>query len=129
MTRVMVSAVVATIAMASSCSAGGEVAGPTTTVGSELFELRAIGSEPGCVTCHSLTPDVVLVGPSLADVGARAASTLPDLDAAGYLRQSIIDPQAHIAYEATSDMPKRYAELLSAQQVEAIVAYLLEVSS
>ena len=44
--------------------------------GRALFEQTSIRGAPGCASCHSLTPGVTVVGPSLAAVGARAESLL-----------------------------------------------------
>ena len=64
----------------------------TAVFGEELFNERVVGSNPGCVTCHSLEAGVTLVGPSLAGIEGRAGSTVPGLSAADYVRQSITDP-------------------------------------
>ena len=41
--------------------------------GEDLFNQTVIGAQPGCITCHSLEPDQVLVGPSMAGIAARSA--------------------------------------------------------
>ena len=66
--------------------------------GQRLYEQTVIGraSAPGCVTCHSLEAGVVVVGPSHAGVGARAGDYVAELSAEEYLRESIINPDAHI---------------------------------
>ena len=69
--------------------------------GERLFNESIIGSAsaPGCITCHSLEPDVVIVGPSQSDVGARAETegAALGMSAEEYLRQSIVEPDANIA--------------------------------
>jgi mono/diheme cytochrome c family protein len=98
------------------------VAGPS-TYGRELFEERVIGPNPGCVTCHSLEPDVTLVGPSLAGVGSRVAG-MSDAD---YIRQSIVDPDAYVVpgYEAGL-MLQDWQDYLSPDQIESLIDFLLE---
>ncbi|MFN2117809.1 MAG: c-type cytochrome [Candidatus Promineifilaceae bacterium] len=96
--------------------------------GKELYEMTVIGSAsaPGCITCHSLEPDVVLVGPSHAGVGARAATYQEGVDAETYLRESITDPDAHIVEGFTPGvMYQNYAEDLTARQINDLVAYLI----
>lgn len=106
-------------------------------------DIRALGEHvfrtavPGCTACHSLAPGADGAGPSLAGVATRAAQWIgsPEYtgraeDAAGYLRESIIEPSAHLnpggMYSANgmSFMPNTYASSLSAEQVEQLVAFL-----
>lgn len=121
---------VGVLAVAANCSAPGATLPPPTSLdGAELFSMKALGGSPGCVTCHSLSPGNVLVGPSLAAVGERAGSRIAGLDAASYINQSITNPKAHIVDTFDGpEMPENYAEILSDQQIEALVDYLLEAS-
>jgi nitric oxide reductase subunit C len=93
---------------------------------------------PACASCHSVSPGVNLVGPTLAGIGSRAAqlSKVPGYsgkakDAAGYIRESIVDPNAYIVpgptYSADrhSFMPGNFGKELTPQQVDQLVAYLL----
>lgn len=95
---------------------------------------------PACNACHSVAPGVNMAGPSLAGVGERAARTVgsPDYkgkakDAAGYVRESIVEPSAHLVpgamYSASgvSFMPTTYGQGLKPEQVDQIVAYLLSL--
>lgn len=94
--------------------------------GKELFRQTTIGSRAGCVTCHSLEPDTVLVGPSLAGIGDRAASRVSGKSAADYLRESLLDPGAHtVEGYAAGLMPAALADEMTDQQVEDLVTYLL----
>ncbi|MFN2105536.1 MAG: c-type cytochrome [Candidatus Promineifilaceae bacterium] len=96
--------------------------------GKELYEQTVIGSAsaPGCVTCHSLEPDTVLVGPSHAGVATRAASYQEGVSAEDYLRTSITNPDDHIVEGFTPGvMYQNYAEDLSARDINDLVAYLL----
>lgn len=95
-------------------------------------------SPPGCVACHSTAPAVTLAGPSMAGMATRAAETVESADYEGsattaeeYIRESIVDPNAFIrdvevfGSEGRSLMPAHYEETLSADQIEALVAYLI----
>lgn len=94
--------------------------------GKALFEQSVVGGQPGCVTCHSREPGVTLVGPSLATIGSEAGDRMADLPAEEYLRQSILEPDAHVVtgYPAGT-MPKVWGDVLSDEQVDQLVAYLL----
>jgi nitric oxide reductase subunit C len=116
-------------------------AAPTPAASQDPVELgRALFSAtpPGCAACHSLVPGVNIVGPTLAGISATAASRVagPDYhgrarDAAGYVRESIVEPSAHVLVGPTysaggrSLMPSDYAQTLKPEQIDHIVAYLL----
>lgn len=95
-------------------------------------------SPPGCGACHSTAPGVNLVGPTLAGIPQRAAERIrsPDYhgkatDAAGYIRESIEDPNAYVVQGPTfssaghSLMPTGLGQTLGSQKVEQLVAYLM----
>jgi mono/diheme cytochrome c family protein len=84
--------------------------------GEKLFNQTLIGTQAGCVTCHSLEPGVSMVGPSLAGIGAKSED---------FLRKSITAPDAEIAEGFTPGiMPKALADELSEQQLNDLVAFL-----
>lgn len=102
-------------------------------LGQALFD----ATPPGCSSCHSISPGVNLVGPTLADIATRAAERIKDpnyhgqaRDAAGYIRESIVDPNAFVvpgsnyASDHRSIMPGSYGKDLTPQQVDELVAYL-----
>jgi hypothetical protein len=66
------------------------------------------------------------VGPSLDGIGTRAASAVEGLDAASYIEQSVLDPEAHIVEGFPSGvMPPNFGERLTAEELQALVDYLL----
>lgn len=85
------------------------------------------GASP-CVACHMVSGDVAVVGPNLAGIANRAAERVPDSSAAEYLRVSIIDPNSYIV-EGYSEgiMPLNYADTLTEEQINDLVAYLLSL--
>ena len=96
--------------------------------GEELYKQTTIGSAnaPGCITCHSLEADVVLVGPSHAGLGARAETAIDGMTAEEYLIQSIKEPDAHITEGFTSGvMYQNYGQDIPNSQINDIVAFLL----
>jgi len=95
------------------------------TDGQGLFEARAMGNRPGCITCHSTEPGEDLVGPSLAGVGQSAASRVEGMDPERYLRQSIVDPDAHLVEGYKSGlMPGDLVTILSDEQIQALIDYM-----
>ena len=118
------------------CGGGDEEpaeGGETSSVGNvangeRLFKEQIIGagSAPGCISCHSLEPGVVLVGPSQSDVGARAETAIEGMSAEDYLRQSIVEPDAHIAEGFTEGvMYQNFGEELTNTQINDLVAFML----
>ena len=114
---------------------GGDTSGESAgqdlvTQGEELYKGQTIGSasSPGCVTCHSLEEGVTLVGPSHAGVGARAGTLVAGMSAEDYLRESILEPNAHIVDGFSPGvMYQNYANELTTDEVDALVAYMLNL--
>jgi nitric oxide reductase subunit C len=114
---------------------------PPTPASSDPVELgRAVfnATPPGCAACHSIAPGVNIVGPTLAGMAATAATRIGSADyrgtakdAAAYIRESIVDPNAYVLKGVTfaagdrSLMPSDYGQSLKPEQVDQIVAYLL----
>lgn len=90
--------------------------------GEELFS----SSKSGCSVCHSVEPGIQLVGPSLAGVATRAETRVPGLTAEEYLRESIVDPDSYVVegYPA-GQMLDNFAETLSSEEIDSLVAFLL----
>lgn len=118
------------------CGGGGEEASEAASSGvvgnpdrgKKLYEQTTIGtaSAPGCITCHSLEPGVVIVGPSHAGVGTRAATYVPGMSAEDYLHESIVNPDAHIVEGFTPGvMYQNFGAELNEQEIADLVAYLL----
>jgi hypothetical protein len=96
--------------------------------GKALYEQTVIGpnSAPGCATCHSRDPGKVLVGPSHADVGARAPTAVPGMPAEDFLRESIVKPDAHVAEDFPPGiMYQNYGKDLTEQEINDLVAYMI----
>ncbi|MFP4440618.1 MAG: c-type cytochrome [Chloroflexaceae bacterium] len=114
--------------------AGGEQGVSNVAAGETLFAQPTLGegenTRAGCITCHSVDPaaeDMVGVGPNLAGIATRAATQEPGMTAEEYLRASIVDPDS-IVIEGFEDVsaikPQNYGEILSDQEIDALVAYL-----
>jgi mono/diheme cytochrome c family protein len=122
----MRSRVLPVIALLLSACGSPAIGGSTDlTEGADLFAATVLGNRPGCITCHSLEPGVNLVGPSIAGVGSVAGSRVEGLDAEQYLRQSIVEPNAHVVEGYEDDvMPEDYVLTLTDPQIEALVEYM-----
>ncbi len=103
-------------------------------IGQALFR-RA---PPGCFTCHSTVAGVNLVGPSLAGIAQRAATSVASsdyhgtaTDAESYIRESIVDPGAYLVPGANyssngvSMMPQGLMQSLPPAQLDGLIAYLM----
>jgi mono/diheme cytochrome c family protein len=113
------------VSMLSACGTPAIGGSTDLTDGSELFAAPVLGNRPGCITCHSLEPGVNLVGPSIAGIGSVAGTRVEGLDAARYLRQSIVEPNAHLVEGYEDDvMPEDYVLTLTDSQIEALVEYM-----
>lgn len=75
-----------------------------------------------CISCHSVVPDLVIVGPSLNQVAERAGE---HGDPRAYLEQSIIDPDAEIVDGYEDLMPSDFGAKLSPEDLQALVDYLM----
>ncbi|MCB9434861.1 MAG: disulfide bond formation protein B [Ardenticatenaceae bacterium] len=94
--------------------------------GKVLFQEITLGDAPGCVACHSLEPETVIVGPSMANIASQAAVRVPGQSAEAYLQQAIVNPDAHVVDGFTAGvMYQNYEEALTKEQINALVAFLL----
>lgn len=96
--------------------------------GEQLYKQPTLGSAnaPGCSTCHSLEPNVKIVGPSHATIGKDASARVPGMSAEDYLRQSIKEPNANVSEGYVAGvMYQNYAKDLSEQDINDLVAFLL----
>jgi nitric oxide reductase subunit C len=96
--------------------------------GKQLYNQVTIGpnAAPGCVTCHSIEPGKVLVGPSHAGIATRAETEVPGQSAEEFLKESITNPNAHVTEGfASGVMYQNYAKDLTDQEINDLVAYLM----
>lgn len=133
-------------ALLAACGGGSEPAAPAEQAppaatggnaanGQALFSKSVLAGNAGCTTCHSLEPGKALVGPSMAGIATRAATTVPGQSAEEYLHQSIVDTNAFLAKGCNANdpeaqcvagiMPQDWPQKLSAQEIDDLVVYLL----
>jgi mono/diheme cytochrome c family protein len=102
------------------CGGGGDEGATTgdADAGKALFAQPVIGTQAGCITCHSLTPDETIVGPSMAGIASRGDEA--------YIRESILTPDAQLVNGfPAGTMPQVWGDELSDAQLNELVAYLL----
>lgn len=88
-----------------------------------------MAQEAGCLVCHS-TDGSSGTGPTFAglyqsDVLLTDGTTVTADE--GYLRRSIIDPQAEVVEGFAPLMPSDFAERLSDDDIDALIAYITEL--
>jgi len=127
---VVVGLMVAVLALAACGGGGGGASQPAASgggagdaaAGKALFAQTVIGSNPGCVTCHSLEAGKTLAGPSMAGIAGRAGSAVSGQSAEQYLRQSITEPDTFVAKGFQKGlMPK---PTLTEKQANDLIVYL-----
>ncbi len=94
-----------------------------------------------CASCHDVTQPFPggAICPNLGNIATEAARIVKSpeykgkaTDAAGYIRESIVDPNAYIVPgnqyhqpDGQSVMPKNFAQTLTPQQIDDLVAFLM----
>ena len=112
-------AVIGTVTLSAGCSSSSGDA-----PGADLFAESFHDGVRGCISCHTVTDRPSVGGPSLVGIGSVAGDRIDGVSAADYLRESILAPGAHYADGWGEGMPS-YAGVLTADEVEAIVDFLL----
>ena len=103
------------------CFGAGESSPTLTPVeqqGQAVFTLR-------CAQCHALTPNTIVIGPSLAGVATRAASRIPGYDGQTYLETSILLPEEYLVDGFANTMPTNFGKELTSEELAALLAYLM----
>lgn len=113
------------------CSASSTEAGDAER-GKALFNAPVQtdrGELQPCSACHAIVEGQKSrtgLGTNFFDLGARAGNMVQGQSAEQYLRTAIVDPDAHLAGNFQDGlMSREYGKLLTAQQIEDMVAYML----
>ncbi|NUM46992.1 MAG: cytochrome c, partial [Anaerolineales bacterium] len=91
---------------------------PLETKGQAVFNLH-------CATCHSTSPDTVIVGPSLAGIATRGGTQVEGMDLTTYIQTSILKPNAFLVPGFPDSMLPDIAKQLTGEEFDAVVAYVL----
>lgn len=106
---------------------GGE---ETAVVATPTFTPQALQGQKvftrDCGACHSFSPDTVIVGPSLAGIADRAGNRVAGQDAQAYLLTAILRPGDYLVEGFDNLMPATFGKQLTGEEMDALVAYLLE---
>ncbi len=101
---------------------------PTLPPGNALRGKQIFTGIGTCTACHRLTDQGVSVGPSLQSIGTRAGAKKPNISAEAYIRSVILAPDKSVTpLTKPGIMPPNFAQLLTAQQISDVVAFLLEL--
>jgi L-cysteine S-thiosulfotransferase len=100
---------------------------PANTVTGNPANGKQIFTSSGtCFSCHDVSTGNTLVGPSLKGIASRAGSREPNVSAHDYLYESITNPNKYVVKNFQPNiMPAMFKQMLSAQQINDLVAYLL----
>ena len=80
----------------------------------------------GCSACHDVSNGITVVGPTFKGIASRAGSRKTGMTAADYLHESIVAPNAFVVNGFTQGiMPQYFGQLLTPQQINDVIAYLL----
>lgn len=89
-----------------------------------------------CSLCHSVTENELrLIGPGLWNVAVRAETRVEGQAAYDYIHTSIVAPNDYIVPADAGGpyppglMPQNYTEVLTAQELENVIAYLYTLQS
>ncbi len=91
---------------------------PVIALGRRVFQQH-------CAACHALTPDTVIVGPSLAGIATRAGTRVPGLDARRYIELSILRPGDYVVEGFPNAMPSDLGKKMTGEEFDALVAFLM----
>lgn len=113
---------------------------PAAGSGTDMAAIAQIVTKGGCSACHNIPGvdgAVGVIGPSLADASAMAAEHLKSADysghatdVAGFIKESIVEPDAYIAPACPSGpctkglMPANLSSSLRGEEVDSLVTYL-----
>ena len=95
---------------------------PVTAEGQMVFKQN-------CASCHAVTGDTLIVGPSLAGIASRAASRVEGQSAEEYIQFSILRPGEYVVEGFSDLMPTNFGTTLTGEQLDSVIAYLITLES
>jgi len=119
-------------ATAATPTAAAQASVVTTTAGALDGAAVFARLNPPCLTCHQLggKGSKFGPGPNLDELKDVAATRIEGITAEEYVHQSIVEPGAFVvkkcpAGPCVNAMPKNYADQMTAEELDALVQYLL----
>lgn len=80
-----------------------------------------------CASCHSIEPNIVIVGPSFWALADRAIARFPETAPEAYIRHSILYPSDYIVEGFQDLMQKNLAEVLSSDDIDAVITFIMSL--
>ena len=80
-----------------------------------------------CAACHDDTGDSIIVGPSLTHIATTGGTRTAGIDAATYIEQSLLDPDAYFVEGFDDLMPKTFNNMLAEEEIDSLISYLLSL--
>jgi cytochrome c oxidase subunit II len=108
---------------------GGPQTGEPGAAGTGTGDGKAVFTENGCGGCHQLADAGAsgTSGPGLEELAASARANGGGKSLEEYVRESIVSPNAVVVEGfAEGTMPQNYGKDLTPEQIDALVAYLVE---
>lgn len=79
-----------------------------------------------CETCHFVDQETRKIGPGLLNIGVRSETRVEGQSPQEYIRNSILHPNDYVVEEYPENlMPQTYADLLTPEELDSLVAYLM----
>ena len=85
---------------------------------------RQVYQRMNCGACHDANLFGQRSAPPLEHIGTIAMTRRPDVSAADYIRESIVDPGAYVVPGYPDAMPRALGRDLTPTDLEALVTYL-----
>jgi nitric oxide reductase subunit C len=121
--RVPLPGLVLAVVLLAACSSA-PVVQPTPTLDAVQQQGQAVFTTH-CAQCHSLVPDTVVIGPSLAGIATRASGRVEGSDARLYIETSILFPKKYHLEGFPDTMPTNFSRLLTLEELDALMEYLI----
>ncbi len=87
---------------------------------------QATFTTAACASCHSLEPDVKIVGPSQVGLATRAGTRKPGYSAELYIYESITRPDAYVVEGFPAGvMTQTFKATLKPQEIADLIAFLM----
>jgi len=114
---------------ASNAEAGGNEVVGDPAAGQEMFNMFVAEANFACATCHLPNSEAQLIGPGLLNIRIRAADRVEGETVEEYIRNSILHPSDFVV-EGFPDMlmPQTYADILTDEQIDNLIAYLFTLT-
>lgn len=107
------------------CSAESESAPEETVITDPVAAEGEALFKQNCASCHAVTGEAIIVGPSLAGIASRAATRVEGQSAKDYIQMSILRPGEYVVEGFSELMPTNFGTNLSGEQLDALLAYLM----